>query len=213
MPERGRIGIFNRSYYEELLVVRVHPEFLAGQKLPRRLIGKNIWKERARDIRNVEDYLGNNGVVIRKFFLNVSKDEQKKRFLERLEKPEKNWKFSLGDLKERRHWDDYMDAYEEAIRGTATDNAPWYVVPADNKWFTRVVVAGGGHRRPGFDGSRLPRGHGGGEAGLSAWAEGATRANDSLPASPPRLAAGAAGSDNLTIDWVAGPCASELAQG
>ena len=142
MPERGRIGIFNRSYYEELIVVRVHPEFLAGQKIPERLVGKKIWKQRARDIRNVEDYLGNNGVVIRKFFLNVSKDEQKKRFLERLDKPDKHWKFSLADLKERRHWDAYQEAYEEAIRGTATDNAPWYVVPADNKWFTRIVVAG-----------------------------------------------------------------------
>ena len=142
MPERGRIGIFNRSYYEELVVVKVHPEYLTGQKIPERLIGKNIWKQRARDIRNVEEYLGNNGVVIRKFFLNVSKKEQKKRFLERLEKPEKNWKFSLGDLEERRHWDAYQDAYEEAIRGTASDIAPWYVVPADNKWFTRVVVAG-----------------------------------------------------------------------
>ena len=141
MPERGRIGVFNRSYYEELIVVRVHPEFLAGQKLPKRLVGKKIWKERARDIRHVEDYLGNNGVVIRKFFLNVSKDEQKKRFLERLEKPDKHWKFSLADLKERRHWDAYHEAYEEAIRGTATDTAPWYVVPADSKWFTRIVVA------------------------------------------------------------------------
>jgi len=142
MPERGRIGIFNRSYYEELVVVKVHPEYLSGQKIPERLIGKNIWKQRARDIRNVEEYLGNNGVVIRKFFLNVSKKEQKKRFLERLDKPEKNWKFSLGDLEERRHWDAYQDAYQEAIRGTASDVAPWYVVPADNKWFTRVVVAG-----------------------------------------------------------------------
>ena len=142
MPERGRIGIFNRSYYEELVVVKVHPEYLTGQKIPERLLGKNIWKQRARDIRNVEDYLANNGVVIRKFFLNVSKKEQKKRFLERLDKPEKNWKFSLADLKERRHWDAYQDAYEEAIRTTASDTAPWYVVPADNKWFTRVVVAG-----------------------------------------------------------------------
>ena len=140
-PERGRIGIFNRSYYEEVLVVRVHPEYLGSQKLPPQLVGKSIWKERYQDIRNVERYLTRNGVVIRKFFLHVSKKEQKRRFLQRLEDPERNWKFSANDVKERAHWDAYMEAYEEAIRETATPEAPWYVVPADNKWFTRVVVA------------------------------------------------------------------------
>jgi PPK2 family polyphosphate:nucleotide phosphotransferase len=141
LPERGRIGIFNRSYYEEMIVVRVHPEFLAGQKLPQQLVGKRIWKDRAADIRNVERYLTNNGVIVRKFFLNVSKNEQKKRFLERIDMPEKNWKFSLADMKERQHWNDYQNAYEDAIRRTATSDAPWYVVPADRKWFTRIVVA------------------------------------------------------------------------
>jgi len=141
LPERGRIGIFNRSYYEETLVVRVHPELLTAQKLPPSLLTKKIWKERFRDIRAFERYLSRNGVVIRKFFLHVSKAEQKKRFLERLDEPEKNWKFSAGDVQERRFWKEYMRAYEEAIRETATPEAPWYVVPADNKWFTRVVVA------------------------------------------------------------------------
>ena len=141
LPERGRIGIFNRSYYEETLVVRVHPEFLEQQKLPPELITKDIWKERFQDIRSFERYLTRNGVVIRKFFLHVSKKEQKKRFLERIEEPEKNWKFSANDAKEREYWDDYMEAYEDMIRNTATKEAPWYVVPADNKWFTRVVVA------------------------------------------------------------------------
>ena len=141
LPERGRIGIFNRSYYEEVLAVRVHPEFLAAQKLPPKLVGRKIWKERFADIRAFESYLGRNGVVVRKFFLHVSKDEQRKRFLERLEKEKKNWKFSAGDVKERAHWDEYMDAYEDLIRHTATKDAPWYVVPADNKWFTRTVVA------------------------------------------------------------------------
>ena len=141
LPERGRIGIFNRSYYEEVLVVRVHPEFLEKQKLPRKLIAKDIWQERFEDIRNFEHYLTRNGVIIRKFFLHVSKKEQKKRFLERLEKPEKNWKFSDADVKERGFWGQYMEAYEDMIRHTATKHAPWYVVPADNKWFTRVVVA------------------------------------------------------------------------
>jgi PPK2 family polyphosphate:nucleotide phosphotransferase len=141
LPERGRIGIFNRSYYEELIVVRVHPAFLGGQKLPDALVGKKIWKERSADICNVERYLSNNGVVIRKFFLHVSKKEQKKRFLERLEKPDKHWKFSHADMKERGYWDAYQYAYEDAIRRTATDHAPWYVVPADQKWFTRIVVA------------------------------------------------------------------------
>jgi len=141
LPERGRIGIFNRSYYEEILVVRVHPDFLAKQKLPPDLITKDIWNERFQDIRSFERYLGRNGVAIRKFFLHVSRKEQKKRFLERIEEPEKHWKFSANDAKEREHWDDYMDAYEDMIRNTATKAAPWYVVPADNKWFTRAVVA------------------------------------------------------------------------
>jgi PPK2 family polyphosphate:nucleotide phosphotransferase len=141
LPERGRIGIFNRSYYEETLVVRVHPEFLKQQKLPPAMVTKNIWKERFEDITDFEQYLTRNGVVVRKFFLHVSKKEQKQRFLERLENPEKYWKFSANDAKERAHWDDYMEAYEDTIRHTATKDAPWYVVPADNKWFTRVVVA------------------------------------------------------------------------
>jgi PPK2 family polyphosphate:nucleotide phosphotransferase len=141
LPERGRIGIFNRSYYEETLVVRVHREFLEKQKLPPDLISKDIWKERFQDIRSFERYLTRNGVIIRKFFLHVSNKEQKKRFLERIEEPEKNWKFSANDAKERGYWDDYMEAYEDMIQNTATKAAPWYVVPADNKWFTRVVVA------------------------------------------------------------------------
>jgi PPK2 family polyphosphate:nucleotide phosphotransferase len=141
LPERGRIGIFNRSYYEETLVVRVHPEFLEKQKLPPDLITKNIWEERFQDIRTFERYLTRNGVAIRKFFLHVSRREQKRRFLERLGNPEKNWKFSANDAKERDCWDAYMNAYEDMIRNTATREAPWYVVPADNKWFTRVVVA------------------------------------------------------------------------
>jgi PPK2 family polyphosphate:nucleotide phosphotransferase len=141
LPERGRIGIFNRSYYEETLVVRVHPEFLAGQKLPKRCVTKHIWKERFHDIRSFERYLVRNGTLVLKFFLHVSKKEQQKRFLERIELPEKNWKFSSADMKERGFWDDYQKAYEETIRETATKEAPWYVVPADNKWFTRVVVA------------------------------------------------------------------------
>jgi len=141
LPNRGHIGIFNRSYYEEVLVVRVHPEILGAQKLPPELVTKRIWKERHEDIANFERYLARQGTVIRKFFLNVSREEQKRRFLERIEEPEKNWKFSHADVKERRHWDEYMDAYEDAIRATATPDAPWYVVPADNKWFTRLVVA------------------------------------------------------------------------
>jgi PPK2 family polyphosphate:nucleotide phosphotransferase len=141
LPPRGHIGIFNRSYYEETLVVRVHPELLERQKIPPELVTKDIWKERFKDIRGFERYLTRNGVVIRKFFLHVSKKEQKKRFLARLDDPEKNWKFSASDLKERGFWDDYQDAYEDMIRHTATEDAPWYVVPADNKWFTRVVVA------------------------------------------------------------------------
>src|SRR5262247_1495545 len=141
LPERGRIGIFNRSYYEETLVVRVHPEILANQRLPPALVTKDIWKERFQDIRGFERYLARNGMAILKFFLHVSKEEQKKRFLERIEEPEKNWKFSENDVKEREHWDDYMEAYEDMMRNTATKAAPWYVVPADNKWFARIVVA------------------------------------------------------------------------
>jgi PPK2 family polyphosphate:nucleotide phosphotransferase len=141
VPERGRVGIFNRSYYEETLVVRVHSEFLAKQTLPPELITKNIWKERFEDIGNFERYLTRNGVIILKFFLHVSKGEQKRRFLERLENPEKNWKFSANDIKERAFWNDYMRAYEDLIRNTSAPEAPWYVVPADNKWFTRIVVA------------------------------------------------------------------------
>ncbi|HEY2774796.1 MAG TPA: polyphosphate kinase 2 family protein [Candidatus Binatia bacterium] len=141
VPERGRIGIFNRSYYEETLVVRVHPELLAGQKIPAELVTKSIWKDRFHDIRSYESYLARNGVAVCKFFLHVSKDEQKKRFLERLTNPEKNWKFSANDAKERSYWKQYMEAYEDMIRGTASKDAPWYVVPADNKWFSRVVVA------------------------------------------------------------------------
>ena len=141
LPERGRIGIFNRSYYEETLVVRVHRELLEKQKLPRELINKNEFQERYKDISNWEQYLSRNGILIRKFFLHVSKAEQKKRFLERLERPEKNWKFSINDAKEREHWKEYMNAYEDTIRNTASKEAPWYVVPADNKWFTRLVVA------------------------------------------------------------------------
>ena len=141
LPERGRIGIFNRSYYEETLVVRVHPEFLAAQKLPKELVTKQIWKERFQDIRGFERYLHRNGTVVVKFFLHISKREQQKRFLERLDNPDKNWKFSINDAKERGFWDEYMSAYEETIRETATENSPWYVVPADNKWFTRVIVA------------------------------------------------------------------------
>ncbi len=141
LPERGRIGIFNRSYYEEVLVVRVHEGLLQGQKLPPELVTKDIWKERLRDIRGFERYLSGNGVLVRKFFLHVSKKEQKKRFLERVDKPEKNWKFSSADARERGYWKDYMKAYETAIQNTATQESPWFVVPADNKWFTRVVVA------------------------------------------------------------------------
>jgi PPK2 family polyphosphate:nucleotide phosphotransferase len=141
LPERGRIGIFNRSYYEEVLAVRVHPEFLEKQRLPPRLVTNQIWKERFEDISSFERYATRNGIAIRKFFLNVSRDEQKKRFLERLDNPDKNWKFSMADARERERWDDYMAAYEDMIRHTASGHAPWYVVPADNKWFTRLVVA------------------------------------------------------------------------
>ncbi len=141
LPERGRIGIFNRSYYEDVLVVRVHESLLAGQHLPPELVTKDIWKERYEDIAAYERHLARNCTVVRKFFLHVSKEEQKKRFLERLDEPAKHWKFAAGDVAERRHWDDYMDAYEKMIRHSASQDAPWYVVPADNKWFTRMVVA------------------------------------------------------------------------
>jgi PPK2 family polyphosphate:nucleotide phosphotransferase len=141
LPERGRIGIFNRSYYEEVLVVRVHPEILEKQKLPKELLTKRIWKERYEDIAAHERYLARNGVLIRKFFLNVSKAEQKKRFMERLDREEKNWKFSSADARERGHWKEYMAAYEDLIRETAAPHAPWIVVPADKKWFARLVVA------------------------------------------------------------------------
>ena len=141
LPERGRIEIFNRSYYEEVLVVRVHEEILNGQKLPPPLVGKRIWDERLADIANFEDYLTRQGTIILKFFLNVSRKEQKNRFMERLDKPEKHWKFSASDVSERKFWPEYMHAFEETIRGTASKYAPWYVVPADNKWFSRLVVA------------------------------------------------------------------------
>lgn len=141
LPERGRIGIFNRSYYEETLIVRVHKDILSKQKLPEKLVTKDIWDDRFKDIRNFEKYLSRNGVIVRKFFLHVSNKEQKKRFLERIDNPEKNWKFSSADAKEREHWDEYMKAYEDMIRNTASKESPWYVVPADNKWFTRLVVS------------------------------------------------------------------------
>ena len=141
LPQRGHIGIFNRSYYEEVLVVRVHPEILKSQKTPPVLAGKKIWDERFEDIRSFERHMARSGTVIRKFFLNVSKKEQKARFLARLEEPEKNWKFSASDVRERACWDDYQDAYEDMIRNTASEHAPWYVVPADNKWFTRLVIS------------------------------------------------------------------------
>jgi PPK2 family polyphosphate:nucleotide phosphotransferase len=141
LPARGTIGIHNRSWYEEVLVVRVHPEILDNQKLPPELRGNKLWDERLADIAGFEAYLGRQGVKVLKFFLHVSKEEQRKRFLKRIEEPEKHWKFSAGDVAERRFWDEYQDAYEKAIRATATPDAPWYVVPADNKWFTRLVVA------------------------------------------------------------------------
>ena len=141
LPERGRIGIFNRSYYEEVLVVRVHDEILKRQRLPPQSVSKRIWDERLADIAHFENYLSRQGMIILKFFLHVSRAEQKKRFMQRLERPQKHWKFSSADIRERGFWDDYMDAFEEAIRATATQHAPWFVVPADNKWFTRLVVA------------------------------------------------------------------------
>jgi PPK2 family polyphosphate:nucleotide phosphotransferase len=141
LPERGRIGIFNRSYYEEMLIVRVHRELLERQKLPPQLVTGHIWKERFEDVNAFERYLTRNGVVVRKFFLHVSQDEQKKRFLERIDNPDKGWKFTMSDVREREYWDAYMAAYEDVIRHTASEHAPWYAVPADNKWFTRLVVA------------------------------------------------------------------------
>jgi PPK2 family polyphosphate:nucleotide phosphotransferase len=141
LPERGRIGVFNRSYYEEVLVVRVHPEFLQGQHLPPETLGKGIWKRRFKEINNFEQYLVDNGICVLKFFLNVSREEQKRRFLARIETPEKNWKFSLGDVHEREHWDDYMKAYEDVFNHTSTESAPWYLIPADHKWFARAAVA------------------------------------------------------------------------
>jgi PPK2 family polyphosphate:nucleotide phosphotransferase len=141
LPERGRIGIFNRSYYEELLIVRVHPEILKKQQLPNFPQNNHIWKQRFEEINNFEKYLFNNGVIVLKFFLNVSKSVQKRRFLERIESPDKNWKLSVSDVRERAFWDDYMDAYEQVFNHTSTEFAPWYIVPADRKWFTRLVVA------------------------------------------------------------------------
>ena len=141
LPERGRIGIFNRSYYEEVLVVRVHEKILKGQKLPEELVTENIWEERFKDIRNFEKYLGRNGTVVIKFFLHLSKDEQRKRFIERVDDPDKNWKFSAADANERGFWKDYMAAYEEMIKNTSTEKAPWYVVPADSKPYARIVIA------------------------------------------------------------------------
>jgi PPK2 family polyphosphate:nucleotide phosphotransferase len=141
LPARGKFGIFNRSYYEEVLVVRVHAEILQNERLPQELVTKHIWGERFEDINGFERYLSRNGISVLKFFLHVSKKEQKRRFLERLENPEKNWKFSAADVKERKCWDDYQNAYEDMIQNTAAKHAPWYVVPADNKWFTRLVVA------------------------------------------------------------------------
>jgi PPK2 family polyphosphate:nucleotide phosphotransferase len=141
MPERGHIGIFNRSYYEEVLVVRIHPEILESQKLPKALVTNHIWQERFEDINNFERYVTRNGIAVVKFFLHLSKEEQKRRFMERLDHRDKNWKFSASDVKEREFWDDYQNAYEDMIRHTASEHAPWYVVPADNKWFTRLVVS------------------------------------------------------------------------
>jgi len=141
VPGRGKIGIFNRSYYEEVLIVRVHPQFLKNEKLPDELVTKHIWEERYENINAFERFLTCNGVVIRKFFLHISKEEQKKRFLSRLEDSKKNWKFSMDDIKERKFWKDYHEAYEEMVQNTATKRAPWYVVPADNKWYARLVVA------------------------------------------------------------------------
>ncbi len=141
LPGRGMIGIFNRSYYEEVLVVRVHPEFLAAQKLPPDYVDDDIWKRRFKEINNFEKYLVRNGIVVLKFFLNLSRDEQRKRFLARIDRPEKNWKFSVADYKERAFWDDYQDAYNDMLSNTSTDWAPWFVIPADNKWFARLAIS------------------------------------------------------------------------
>src|SRR6202161_786313 len=141
LPERGHIGIFNRSYYEEVLIVRVHPKILKSEKTPSSLVGKNIWDERFEDIRCFERHMSRSGTVIRKLFLHLSKKEQKQRFLARLDHPEKNWKFSAADIRERKYWDDYQHAFEDMIRNTSSEEAPWYVVPADNKWFTRLVIS------------------------------------------------------------------------
>ena len=141
LPQRGHIGMFNRSYYEEVLVVRVHPEVLKNERIPGPLLSKDVWEKRFQDMHNFETYLSHNGIVVRKFFLHLSKKEQKRRFLARLDAPEKNWKFSAADVRERQCWDDYMTAYEEMIASTSSKHAPWYVVPADNKWYTRLVVA------------------------------------------------------------------------
>lgn len=141
LPERGRIGIFNRSYYEEVLIVRVHPELLEKQNLPKEVQAKNIWEKRFKQINHFEEYLVDNGIIVLKFFLNVSKEQQKKRFLDRIDQPEKNWKFSASDARERQHWNEYMQAYEEMFSNTSTDHAPWYIIPADHKWFTRLVVS------------------------------------------------------------------------
>lgn len=142
LPERGKIGIFNRSYYEEVLIARVHPEILQNQKLPPKLLNKKIWERRFREINNFEEYLVDNGIIVLKFFLNISKEEQKKRFLKRIELPEKNWKFSVSDAKEREHWDKYIDAYEDCLTHTSTEHAPWHIIPANFKPFTRLAVSG-----------------------------------------------------------------------
>jgi PPK2 family polyphosphate:nucleotide phosphotransferase len=141
LPQRGHIGIFNRSYYEEVLVVRVHPELLQKERIPAELVGKKIWKQRFESIANFEHYLTRNGIAVRKFFLHISKEEQRARFLQRLEEPEKNWKFSAADIRERQYWDDYQHAFEDMIRHTSARHAPWFVVPADHKWFARLLVS------------------------------------------------------------------------
>jgi PPK2 family polyphosphate:nucleotide phosphotransferase len=166
LPERGRIGIFNRSYYEEVLVVRIHPEYLAAQKLPEDLQGGKIWKRRFREINNFERYLTDNGTRILKFFLNLSKDEQKKRFMKRIETPSKNWKLSPSDVKERGHWDDYMEAYEDMLTETSTDWAPWHIIPADHKWYSRVAIADTIVREMQSLGLKFPELDGKGLAGL-----------------------------------------------
>ena len=173
LPERGRIGIFNRSYYEECLVTRVHPELLAKEKIPPRLVTKNIWRERFEDISAFERYLARNGTVILKFFLNVSKEEQRERFLDRLEQPAKNWKFSMGDITERALWPRYQAVYQDIVRHTSTAVAPWYVVPADHKWFARVVIGSDHRQRAGEARSAIPARRQGVAAGVRAGAQGA----------------------------------------